>query len=109
MHDDVREYFRDVEDHLAHVVDLVAGFDDLLTTLVQANLAQVSVVQNEDMRKITAWVAIVSVPTMVAGFYGMNFRHMPELNWTYSYPVVVVVIVSACLALHRTFKRNGWL
>ncbi|MEO6701084.1 MAG: magnesium and cobalt transport protein CorA [Jatrophihabitantaceae bacterium] len=109
VHDDVREYFRDVDDHLTQVVDLVAGFDDLLTTLVQANLAQVSVVQNEDMRKISAWVGIVSVPTLVAGVYGMNFDHMPELHWTFGYPLVVGCTLGVCLTLHRTFKRNGWL
>lgn len=109
VHDDVREYFRDVDDHLIQVVELVAGFDDLLTTLVQANLAQVSVVQNEDMRKISAWVGIVSVPTLVAGVYGMNFDHMPELHWTFGYPLVVGCTAGICLTLHRTFKRNGWL
>ncbi|MCW2538860.1 MAG: magnesium transporter CorA [Frankiales bacterium] len=109
VQEDVREYFRDVDDHLTLVVEQVAGFDDLLTTLVSANLAQVSVVQNEDMRKISAWVAIVSVPTMVAGIYGMNFDHMPETHWTYSYPVVVVITIGICFMLHRAFKRNGWL
>lgn len=109
VHDDVREYFRDVEDHLTQVVEQVAGFDDLLTTLVEANLAQVSVVQNEDMRKISAWVGIVSVPTLVAGIYGMNFDHMPELHWTYGYPLIVGCTLSICVGLHRAFKRNGWL
>jgi magnesium transporter len=109
VNEDVREYFRDVDDHLTQVVEQVAAYDDLLTTLVSANLAQVSVVQNEDMRKITAWVAIISVPTMVCGFYGMNFVHMPETNWVWSYPAVVVIILTACFTLHRMFKRNGWL
>jgi magnesium transporter len=109
VHEDVREYFRDVEDHLTQVVEQVAAYDDLLTTLVSANLAQVSVVQNEDMRKITSWVAIISVPTMVCGFYGMNFVHMPELHWVYSYPAVVLLIATACFTLHRMFKKNGWL
>ncbi len=109
IHEDVREYFRDVDDHLTRVVEQVAGFDDLLTTLVQANLAQVSVLQNEDMRKISAWVGIVSVPTLVAGIYGMNFSHMPELDWTYGYPFTIGLTASICVALHHTFKRNGWL
>jgi magnesium transporter len=109
VHEDVREYFRDVDDHLIHVADQVAEFDGLLTTLVSANLAQVSVRQNEDMRKISAWVAIVSVPTMVAGIYGMNFDHMPELHWLYSYPVVLAFIASVCFGLHRMFKKSGWL
>jgi magnesium transporter len=65
--------------------------------------------QNEDMRKISAWVAIVAVPTMIAGLYGMNFEHMPELEWRYSYPVVLLIILVACIALHRNFKNRDWL
>ena len=103
------DYFRDVEDHLTGVVDRVNSFDDLLTTLVAANLARVSVVQNEDMRKISAWVAIAAVPTMLAGIYGMNFRNMPELHWTFGYPLIVGVMLTACGLLFRAFKRNGWL
>jgi magnesium transporter len=84
--EDIREYFRDVDDHVSQVVEQVASFDDLLNTLVAANLARVSVGQNEDMRKISAWVAIAAVPTMVAGIYGMNFDNMPELHWRLGYP-----------------------
>jgi magnesium transporter len=69
----------------------------------------VTVAQNEDMRKITAWAAIVAVPTMVCGMYGMNFEHMPELRWRFGYPMVMAVIAAACFALHRRFKRAGWL
>lgn len=105
----VRDYFRDVDDHLTEVVDRVNGFDDLLTTLVSANLARVSVVQNEDMRKISAWVAIAAVPTMLAGIYGMNFDHMPELHWEFGYPLVIGVMIVFCSTLYRAFKRNGWL
>ena len=106
---EVRNYFRDVNDHLSEVVDQVGSFDELLTTLVSANLAQVSVVQNEDMRKISAWVAIAAVPTMLAGIYGMNFRHMPELGWTFGYPLVIGVMLCICGTLFVAFKRNGWL
>jgi magnesium transporter len=109
VHEDVREYFRDVDDHLIQVADQVAEFDGLLTTLVSANLAQVSVRQNEDMRKIAAWVAIISVPTMVAGIEGMNFVHMPEREWVFSYPAVAAITLAICFGLHRLFKRNGWL
>jgi magnesium transporter len=66
-------------------------------------------VQNEDMRKISAWVAIAAVPTAVAGIYGMNFEHMPELHWRYGYPLVLGVITAICLVLFRAFKHNGWL
>ncbi len=107
--DEVRSYFRDVYDHLSEVIEQVNSFDDLLTTLVTANLAQVSVIQNEDMRKISAWVAIAAVPTMLAGIYGMNFEHMPELHWRFGYPLVLLVMLAICSGLYRMFKRNKWL
>jgi magnesium transporter len=106
---EVRDYFRDVEDHVTGVVDRVGGFDEMLSSLVSANLARVSVMQNEDMRKISAWVAIAAVPTMIAGIYGMNFQHMPELHWTFGYPLTIAVMVTFCALLYRAFKRNGWL
>ena len=109
VHPEIREYFRDVEDHLARVTEQIGAFDELLTTIIQANLAQVTVEQNEDMRRISAWVAILAVPTAVAGLYGMNFEHMPELAWRYGYPFTLAVIGLSCLVLHRGFRRNGWL
>lgn len=106
---DIQKYFRDVADHLDRVHEQVVGFDELLNSILQANLAQASVAQNEDMRKITAWAAIIAVPTMVCGVYGMNFKHMPELHWKYGYPVIMGITVAICLGIHRTLKRNGWL
>jgi magnesium transporter len=103
------DYFRDVHDHLQRVTGRVAAFRELLDSALQANLTQVSVRQNEDMRKISAWVAIAAVPTMVAGIYGMNFDHMPELHWRYGYFTVLLFIAAICLALYRRFKRVGWL
>ncbi|MEU1053750.1 magnesium and cobalt transport protein CorA [Streptomyces sp. NPDC005876] len=106
---DIQKYFRDVADHLARVQEQVVGFDELLNSILQANLAQASVAQNEDMRKITSWAAIIAVPTMVCGVYGMNFDHMPELHWRFGYPVVLGVTVAICVGIHRALKRNGWL
>ena len=106
---DIQKYFRDVADHLARVQEQVIGFDELLNSILQANLAQASVAQNEDMRKITSWAAIIAVPTMVCGVYGMNFDYMPELRWTFGYPLVIGVISVACVVLYRGFRRNGWL
>jgi magnesium transporter len=105
----VRSYFRDVDDHLTTVSERVGGFDELLTTLLDATLAKLSIQQNTDMRKITAWAAVIAVPTMVVGVYGMNFDHMPELHWSFGYPLVITVIFLACLTLYRVFKRNQWL
>jgi magnesium transporter len=102
-------YFRDVRDHLNRVVDQIESQRELLTNILTANLTQVGVRQNEDMRKISAWVAIVAVPTMIAGIYGMNFDFMPELRWEFGYPVVLAVMLIACTLLYRRFRRSGWL
>ncbi len=107
--DAMRSYFRDVHDHAIRVRDQVAGLDELLTSILQASLARTSMGDNEDMRKISAWAGIVAVPTAIAGIYGMNFEYMPELEWRLAYPVVLLIILSACLLLYRGFKRNGWL
>ncbi|MFD9428606.1 MULTISPECIES: magnesium and cobalt transport protein CorA [unclassified Streptomyces] len=106
---DIQKYFRDVADHLSRVHEEVIGFDELLNSILQANLAQATVTQNEDMRKITSWAAIIAVPTMICGVYGMNFDHMPELKWTYGYPMVLGFIGAVCFSIHRMLKRNGWL
>ena len=102
-------YFRDVADHAARISDQIDGFGALLNSVLQANLTQVSVRQNEDMRKISAWVAIIAVPTAVAGIYGMNFEYMPELEWHYGYPAVLLLILAACTYLYVRFRRSGWL
>ncbi|MET7779653.1 magnesium and cobalt transport protein CorA [Streptomyces mirabilis] len=106
---EIQAYFRDVADHLSRVTEQITAFDALLDSILQAHLAQVSVAQNEDMRKITAWAAIIAVPTMVCGVYGMNFDHMPELHWRFGYPLALTVIAVSCFIIHRGFKRNGWL
>jgi len=109
-------FFRDVHDHLLRAADAIEGHDRLLTDVLQADLARVgvrqseiAVRQNEDMRKISAWAAIALLPTAVAGIYGMNFEHMPELEYEYGYFVVVGMILTGCLTLYWTFRRNGWL
>lgn len=109
VHPHLRPYFRDIADHAVRVSDQVDGFDDLLTSVLSANLAQVGVQQNSDMRRISAWVAIVAVPTMIAGIYGMNFRYMPELDWRFGYPLSLAVMLVACVGLYRAFRRSGWL
>ncbi|MCW2901314.1 MAG: magnesium transporter CorA [Streptosporangiaceae bacterium] len=106
---EIREYFRDVEDHVTRVREQVESCDELLTPILQAHMTQVTVDDNQDMRKISAWGAILMVPTAVAAIYGMNFKHMPELGWAASYPVVMCFMALSCLLLHRGFRRNGWL
>ncbi|MGN9812269.1 magnesium/cobalt transporter CorA [Micromonospora sp. BQ11] len=106
---EIRRYFRDVQDHLSRTVEQVNSYDDLLNSILQARLAQVTVDQNNDMRKIAAWAAIAAVWTAIAGIYGMNFENMPELQWTYGYPGVFAIMLTISLGLYRWFRRNGWL
>ena len=109
VHPEVRAYFRDVNDHLVRARDQLEGINDLLTSVLDANLTQVSVRQNEDMRKISAWVAMAAVPTLIAGIYGMNFRHMPELGWSTGYPLALGLMAGIVGFLFWRFKRAGWL
>ena len=109
IHPEVRTYFRDVNDHLLRAHEQLESYRDLLTSVLSANLAQVTVRQNEDVRRISAIVAILAVPTMIAGIYGMNFEHMPELGWSFGYPAVLVVMATICFTLYRYFKKVGWL
>jgi magnesium transporter len=106
---EIRLLLRDVADHLLKVIDHVESYDRLLTDVLNAHLAQISVQQNSDMRKISAWVAIAAVPTMLAGIYGMNFEHMPELSHEWGYPAVMTLMAVVCLSLYRAFRRSGWL
>ena len=94
---------------LQAVIDHIESYDRLLTDILGAHLAQISVQQNADMRKISAWVALAAVPTMIAGVYGMNFRYMPELEWRFGYFGVLALMAVVCGGLFRAFKRSGWL
>ena len=105
----IGKYFRDVQDHLTRTVEQVASYDDLLNSILQARLAQVTVDQNNDMRKIAAWAAIATVWTAGAGIYGMNFEYMPELGWKYGYVAWWAVILVISVLLYRALRRNGWL
>lgn len=87
----------------------MTGFDELLTSILTAGLAQVQVSENDDMRRISAWVAILAVPTMIAAIYGMNFDRMPALHSQYGYYVLLALMAAACAGLYGLFKRNGWL
>lgn len=106
---EVRRYLRDVADHQTRAAEQITGYDELLSSLVQAALARVGMQQNTDMRKMSAWAAILAVPTMIAGIYGMNFDNMPSLHWAFGYPVVLAVMAGSCAVLYRAFRRNGWL
>jgi magnesium transporter len=106
---DLSSYFRDVEDHLKRVVSVATSMRVLLSDALDANLAIVTVRQNDDMRTMSAWLAIGGFPTVVGAIYGMNFEHMPELGWKYGYLVVIGAMLAVCFTLYRRFKRVGWL
>lgn len=106
---DAAPFFRDIADHLVRVSEVIDTLDGLLSTAFDAHLARISVQQNDDMRRISAWVAIAGFSTLVAGIYGMNFEHMPELTWRYGYMAVLVLMLGSSVVLHRLFKRSGWL
>jgi magnesium transporter len=106
---EVRRYLRDVQDRVLRVTERAQGFRELLTNILSVNLTLVSVNQNDQMKKISAWAAVVLVPTLIAGIYGMNFDNMPELHWRYGYPLALSLMVLLSFALYRNFKRTGWL
>ncbi len=109
INDTLKPYFRDVADHVQRYTREIESYRELLTNVLSANLTRVSVRQNEDTRKISAWAAIIAVPTLVSGIYGMNFEHMPELGWTFGYPLALFAMALACVLLYRQFRRSGWL
>jgi magnesium transporter len=106
---EIGRYFRDVADHLSQVRERLASYGELVDGLLAANLSQLAVQQNVDMRRISAAAAILAIPTMIAGFYGMNFDHMPELHWTFGYPLMLAVTATLSALCYRAFRRIGWL
>jgi magnesium transporter len=103
------EYFRDVFDHLQRLHSSIEGIRDMQTTAIQVNLGMISLSETEVTKKLAAWAAIIAVPTMIAGIYGMNFKNMPELDWQWGYPVSVVIMLVLDLWLYLHFKKTKWL
>jgi len=106
---ETQPYFRDIYDHAIRINEMVDHARELLNTALEANFSLLSISQNEVSKKFAGWAAILAVPTMVAGFYGMNFKFMPELSWHYGYPVVVVFTIGLCVLIFFMFRRSGWL
>jgi magnesium transporter len=105
----LRDHLRDVADHVKRIEDGIMTQRELLTSILQANLAVISVQQNDVVKQISGWAAIITVPTLIASIYGMNFEHMPELRWRYGYPACLFVMAVAGVVLHRVLRRAGWL
>lgn len=106
---ETRPYFRDVYDHTIRINEMVDNARELLSTALEANFSLISISQSEVSKRFAGWAAIIGIPTMVAGVYGMNFKHMPELDWRLGYPVVMTITIGTCIALYLLFKRSGWL
>jgi len=109
IHKDAAPYFRDVWDHLNRVAETIDSLDSLLSTAFDAHIAQISIQQNDDMRRISAAVGLVAAPTLVGSIYGMNFDHMPELHWLYGYPMALTLMALSSLVVFIISKRAGWL
>ncbi len=114
FHEDVvrkelKPYFRDIEDHVTRIIKAVDNTREMLTTAIQVNLALVTVGQNEVVKRLAGWGAILAIPTVVFSLYGMNFAHMPELDYRFSYPLVVGGTLAACGFLYWRLVRAGWI
>jgi magnesium transporter len=105
----VQEYFRDVYDHLLRVSTQLDGLRDMVTTAMSVNLSMITLREGEVTKKLASYAALVAVPTMIAGVYGMNFKEMPELSWTYGYPMAVALMVVLDVFLYSRFRKTGWL
>lgn len=104
-----QEYYRDVYDHLMRINQSIDALREMVTTALSVNLALITVSENETTKRLASYAALVAVPTMVAGIYGMNFKQMPELNWDYGYPMALVIMFAIDIVLFFKFRRAGWL
>ncbi len=109
IHDEMRPYFRDVYDHARRANETIDTVREMLTAAMNVNLALVSVGQNEVVKRLAGWAALVAAPTLIASWYGMNFKHMPELHGDYSYLVLIGITLTVVLGLYRMLRRAGWL
>ena len=106
---ELRAYFRDIQDHVSRLVGLIDGMRDMLTTAMQVNLALVANNQNEVVKRLAGWGAILAIPTVIFSLYGMNFEWMPELKWQAGYPMAVAVTLLGCVYVYRRLRRTGWV
>jgi magnesium transporter len=106
---EMKQYLRDVHDHVLRVTEQIEGFRERLSGILNVNLTLVGVRQNDQTKKISAWAAMLAVPTIITGIYGMNFERMPELTWPFGYPLALGVMLLISVVLYVAFKRAGWL
>src|SRR5690606_36515113 len=106
---DRQEYFRDVHDHLYRINQSIDNIRDMLGTAIQVNLSFIALNENAVTKKLAAWAALIAVPTMIAGIYGMNFEYMPELKWFWAHPITVAAMLAIDIFLYWRFKKTKWL
>jgi len=106
---ETQPYFRDIYDHVIRINEMVDNTRELLNTALEANFSLISISQNDTSKKFAGWAAIIAVPTMVAGFWGMNFKFMPETEWQYGFHTVIAFTIVACVLLYYLFRRSRWL
>ncbi len=106
---DTRPYFQDVHDHVIRITEAIDNLQQMSHLALESNLALISVAQNDDTKRLAAWAAILAVPTMIAGLYGMNFKFMPETEWVFGYPLAMAIMGGTCVLLYRWFRKVGWL
>ena len=106
---EVRRHLRDVQDHVVRVIERAEGFRELLNNILNVNLTLVGIRQNDEVKKISGWAAILFAPTLIAGIYGMNFEYMPELHWLLGYPFALSLMVVVSATLYLVFKKHNWL
>ena len=106
---ETQPYFRDIYDHAVRINEMIDNTRELLNTALEANFSLISISQNDTSKKFAGWAAIIAMPTMIAGFYGMNFKFMPELDWHYGYYAVIIITIATCSLLYYFFRRSGWL
>jgi magnesium transporter len=104
-----QDYFRDVYDHLARLNAAVDNLREMLQTAISVSITLISLAEGEVTKKLAAWGALITVPTLIAGVYGMNFQHMPELGWIVGYPLAIAFMVAVDVVLYQRFRRAGWL
>lgn len=104
-----QRHLRGIQDHLLRTTEQIESFRELLSNILSVNLTIVSMRQNEQLQKVSSWAAILVVPTIIASIYGMNFEYMPELSWTFGYPLSLLLMLAVSTLLYLGFKRSGWL
>lgn len=107
--EETRPYFRDIYDNVVRINEMIENTRELLNTALDANFSLLSILQNDISKKFAGWAAIIALPTMIAGFYGMNFRTMPNTDWAYGFYAIIGLTIISCLLVFYLFKKSGWL